>query len=150
LEDYAAHAQELRLQQGEIRPSAGTAISGGAEPGGSGDNDMESPDYSSMLVAELKQELRSWRLRSGGTKPQLLKRLLDDDAKHAEVQDGSSDSGRGSGNNSDSEYVRCPSSSNAFVALLGLQLAQPKRVLFWPKLTCSFSRFFSLLRRFPV
>jgi hypothetical protein len=103
LADYAAHARELRLQQGVIGPSAGTAISGGAEPGGSGDNAIESPDYSSMRVAEVKQELCSRRLRSGGTKHQLLQRLLDDDAKHADSQDGSSDSSRGSGNNSDSE-----------------------------------------------
>jgi hypothetical protein len=101
--DYAAHARELLLQNGEIGPSEGTAISGGAEPGGFGDNYMESPGYSSMRVAKLKQELRSRRLRSGGTKPQLLQRLLADNAKHADSQDESSDSGGGSGNNSDSE-----------------------------------------------
>jgi hypothetical protein len=66
-------------------------------------NDMESPDYSSMRVAELKQQLRFQSLRSGGTKLQLLQRLLDDDAKLADAQDKSSDSGRGSGNGIDSE-----------------------------------------------
>jgi hypothetical protein len=54
LAEYVARAREVRLQQGEIGPSAETGISGGAELGGSGDNDIESPDYSSMPVAELK------------------------------------------------------------------------------------------------
>jgi hypothetical protein len=60
---YAAHAREIRLQQGKIGPGAETGISGGAELGGSGDNDIESPGYSSMRVAELKQEPRSQGLR---------------------------------------------------------------------------------------
>jgi hypothetical protein len=42
---YAARAREVRLHQGEIGPGAETGISGGAELGGSGDNDIESPDY---------------------------------------------------------------------------------------------------------
>jgi hypothetical protein len=54
--------------------------------GGSGDGNTKSPGYSRMRVAELKQESRSRGLRSGGTKPQLLQRLLDDDAKSADAQ----------------------------------------------------------------
>jgi hypothetical protein len=81
----------------------GTGISGGAELGGSDDNYMESPDYSRMRVSELKHKRRSRSLRSGGTKPQSLQRLLNDDTKHADAQDESSDSSRGSGNGSDSE-----------------------------------------------
>jgi hypothetical protein len=100
---YSAHARELRLQQGEIGPGARTGMSGGAELGGSGDNDIESPNYSSMRAAELKQLLRSRGLCSGGMKPRLLQRLLDDDAKPADAQDESSDSSKGSGNGGDSE-----------------------------------------------
>jgi hypothetical protein len=91
---YAAHAREVRLQQSEIGPGAETGISGGAELGGSGDNQIESLDYLSMRFAELKQEPRSRGLRSGGTKPQLLQRLLDDDAKPADTQVDNSDSSK--------------------------------------------------------
>jgi hypothetical protein len=66
---YTAHAREVRPQQGEIGHGAETGISGGAELGGSDDNDIESPDNSSVRVAELKPEPRSRGLRSGGTKP---------------------------------------------------------------------------------
>jgi hypothetical protein len=88
---YATHAREVFLQQGEIGPGAGTGISGGAELDGSCDNNIES---------ELKQELCSRRLRSGGTKPQLP---LDDDAKPADAQGESSNYSEGSGNDSDNE-----------------------------------------------
>jgi hypothetical protein len=103
LAGYAAHAQEVRLQQGEIGPCAKTGISGGAELGGSGDNDIESSDYSSMRVAEQKQEPRFRGLCSRGTKPQLLQLLIDDDAKPADAQGDSSYSSKGSGNGSNSE-----------------------------------------------
>jgi hypothetical protein len=96
LASYAAHARGVRLHQGEIGPRAGSGISSGAEPGGSGDNDIKSPDYSSMSVVELMQELCIRRLRSGETKLQLLRRLVDDDAKPADAQDESIDSSRGS------------------------------------------------------
>jgi hypothetical protein len=56
---YAARGREVRLQQLEIGPGAETGISGGAEMGGSGDNGVESPHYSSMRVAELKQSALS-------------------------------------------------------------------------------------------
>jgi hypothetical protein len=50
-----------------------------------------------MCVAGLKQESRSRGLRSGGTKPQLLQRLLDDDAKTTDAQGDNSDSARAEG-----------------------------------------------------
>jgi hypothetical protein len=61
------------------------------------------PDYLSICILELEQEPRSRGLRSGGLKPQLLQRLLDDDAKPADAQCQSSDFSKGSGNGSDSE-----------------------------------------------
>jgi hypothetical protein len=97
---YAAHAREVCQQQGEIGHGAGTGISSGTELGGSGDNDIESPDYSSMRVEELKLGLRSRHLCSGGMKP--LQRLPYDDAKPSDAQGDSSDSSKGRGNGSDS------------------------------------------------
>jgi hypothetical protein len=44
-------------------------MSNEAELGGSGDDDIEVHDYSSMRVAEIKQGLRSRGFHSGGTKP---------------------------------------------------------------------------------
>jgi hypothetical protein len=74
---YAAHVREVRLQQVEIGPGAETGIIGVAELGGSGDNDIESPDYSSMCVlGAFAQKEQS----------QLLQLLLDDDAKPADEQ----------------------------------------------------------------
>jgi hypothetical protein len=58
----------------------------------------------SMRGAELKLELRSRRLHSGGMKPQ-LQRLLDDDAKAADAHGESSESSEESGNGSDREYL---------------------------------------------
>jgi hypothetical protein len=55
LAEYAAHAREVRQQQVENGLVAETGISGGAKLSGSGDNDIESPDYSSMRVAKLKK-----------------------------------------------------------------------------------------------
>jgi hypothetical protein len=45
---YAAHAWKVRLQQGGTRPGAGAGMSGGVELGGTGDNYIEVPGYSSM------------------------------------------------------------------------------------------------------
>jgi hypothetical protein len=69
LASYAAHTREVRLQQGEIGPVAESGSIGGAEQGGSGDNDIESPSYSNVRVVQLKQEPRFQGLRSGGRKP---------------------------------------------------------------------------------
>jgi hypothetical protein len=69
LAEYAAYTREVRPQKVEIGPGAETGISGVAELGCIGDNDIESPDHSSMRVAELKQEPHSQGLRPGGTKP---------------------------------------------------------------------------------
>jgi hypothetical protein len=99
---YAAHVWEVRLTQCEIGPGAETGRSGGTELGSSGGNVIESPDYLSMRVAELKRKPRSRGLGSRGTNPQLPQRLLDDDAKPADAQGDISDSRKGCGNGSDS------------------------------------------------
>jgi hypothetical protein len=98
---YAAHAREVRRQQVEIGPGAETGISGGAELGGSDDNDTESliiPAFAlrslskSLFLGAFAQEERS----------ELLQLHLDDDAKPADAQGDSSDSSKGSGNDSNS------------------------------------------------
>jgi hypothetical protein len=61
---------------------------------------------------------------------QLLQLLLGDDAKPTDAQGDSGDFSKGSGNGGDSDKVGCASCSNTLVALLGHELAQPKRVLF--------------------
>ena len=60
------------------------------------DDDDETPDYSSMSVSELKQELRARGLRVGGTKAELLQRLMEDDAHPADEMGHSSGSESGS------------------------------------------------------
>jgi hypothetical protein len=40
LTEFAAYAWDLCLQQGGTRPGEGAGMSGGAELGGSGDNDI--------------------------------------------------------------------------------------------------------------
>jgi hypothetical protein len=103
LDAYAAHAREAGLQQGEIGPGAEIGRSGGAELGGSGDNDIESPDYSSMRCAMWSMS-KSLVLGAFAReeRSQLLQLLLDDDAKPADAQGDGSNSSMGSGNGSDS------------------------------------------------
>ena len=91
---YAAHARAVRLQHGGA--GAGAEATVNDDDDDIADDDDETPDYSSMNVSELKQELRARGLRVGGTKAELLQRLMEDDAHPADEMGHSSGSESGS------------------------------------------------------
>jgi hypothetical protein len=74
------------------RPGVSAGVCGGIELGGSRDCNIKLPDDSSMRVAEKRHGILFSGLRSVGTKPPLLQRLLDDDVKPSEVHGKSRDS----------------------------------------------------------
>jgi hypothetical protein len=94
-----------------------------------------------MRVAEQKLELRSRRLHSEGTKPQLTQRLLDDDATPADAHGESSESSKGSENGSAREKAGMPKQLEHFHGAFGAKASTAEKGTVKAALTANVSRF---------